>query len=179
MSNVVIDPYTPYAVSDELWNQTEYNLDAGYNDYVESGCVSPDTDSSFVGKTLRSFSIVLKSVDTKGNSPFKAGVWAADNVSRTPDTEFTGDISNMNEITTSYVTYTFTNETGHPLEALDNIGFVFASSQNNNWFKQQTSGSGSAPITGLSATIWVNTTPVTWGYRSSTDLMVGIASSAV
>lgn len=146
MSNVVIDPYTPYAVSDtELVNQTggtgNLNPNGGTNCGVgwelQSGATTTSGNSAF-GKTLTSFTFALKK-SVGGTGTLNVGVWNSSNNTFTPTTDFSGE-KNIANLTTSYV---YEEYTGSHLLALDDTIACLSTSQ--TWNIQTWSGGGAMP----------------------------------
>jgi len=172
-----------YASSDLLWDQTDDTEEFLFNSYVTAANFSPDAGSSFIGKTLKTFTMTLAYNTTPSNAPVTFGVWAKLNINRTtPDTEFectSHSLTNFNQLTAGYITYTFQVKapaTGHTLVALDSIGYCYNSAAGTNGFQKEKRANG-ASVSGLSSTIWYNSSPEKWHANNPLQVPFGSGSS--
>jgi len=175
MSNFVIDPYTSFPVSDELWNQDKDETDMLFNTYARCAMYYVNPGASMIGKTLKTFTMRMRSkVVSPATNPTAFGVWSKTNVTTSPDSAFTGTgvlTNNTNQLSTSNVDYTFTGT--HVLAAEDNIGFVPANNSVYDYAVRRTNST--VPIDMKVSNRFI-TTPPSWNIGINSQLPYGYGS---
>jgi len=166
------------AVDPELWNQDQSDADSPFNTYVRSWAYHILDGSSLIGRTLKTFTMRLKSTTaTPASNVVTFGVWSDGNNSRTPDSEFAGlaaegEYSNTDQLTTDFVDYSFTGE--HVLAAKDNIGFACESDTVFDYEGRRADG---VTVSDMKVAWYYNTTPDRWSVGSAVQIPVGTGSS--
>ena len=144
----------------EVWNQTDGTGEVAFNTNFRSAANNVSAGNADIGKTITSFKMELKVSSAGTDVPLYFGVWASGNVNlTTPTTAFTGTIDNYNDLSTSYVWYTFTGS--HTLAEDDHIGFAF-NAQAPNIRIQRAASSGEVTIDDCSFTLLVASSPTAW-----------------
>ena len=135
----------------ELWSQTTGSGEVGFNSSGVIGCANNLSAGNVnIGKTLTSFTMRMKRANTL-SQPLKFGVWLSGNNTLTPTTEFSGSISNANQLTTSMAWYTFT---GSQTLALDShVGFLMQSGMDANIGVARVENVGQSTISDFTMTI--------------------------
>ena len=166
------------AVDPELWDQDQDDSDVIFNTYARSMAYHILTGSSLIGRTLKTFTMRLKSTTaTPSSNVVTFGVWSDGNNSRVPNSEFTGlnapgEYSNTDQLSTSFENYTFTGE--HVLAAKDNIGFVPESDTVTDYVGRRAS---EETIPSMKVAWYYNSSPDNWGIGSAIQIPVGTGSS--
>ena len=163
MSNVIIDPYTSFPVSCELFSQTDGTFEDSNTTSQYGFGLRITSGNSAIGSTMTSFTLDLKSTNTGTGLALTFGVWASGNDTDTPTAVFTSDaVDNNTDLTTSFVTYTFTGS--RTLAQDDNICCSWGSTGGTVIRQQLKNGGG-----GLANTAYVkaNTSNVWGNYGTS------------
>jgi len=162
----LVNPYMVEAESTTLWNQTSDIAEFLFNNYVTSAAISPLASAGIIGRTLRTFTLTLASTTaTPPSAPVTFGVWTGGGTNTTrgsPNTEFictSHTLTNFNQLTTSYIEYTFHNAVGHTITALDSIGYVFDSWISAGAYQKQKRSNYSSTAPEMSSSIYYNTSP--------------------
>jgi len=174
----LVNPYMVEAEDTTLWDQDQDDADAIFNTVARSMAYHILTGSSLIGRTLKTFTMRLKSTTaTPASNVVTFGVWSDGNDSRTPNTEFAGlaapgEYSNTDQLTTNFIDYSFTGE--HVLAAKDNIGFVPESDTVFDYVGRRADG---VTISDMKVAWYYNSSPDNWGVGSAIQIPVGTGSS--
>jgi len=138
------------AVSCELFSQTDGTFDDGNTSGQLGFGLRITSENSAIGSTMISFTLDLKSSNTATSAALTFGVWASGNATSTPTAVFTSDdVDNNTDLTTDFVTYTFSGS--RTLAEDDNICCYWGSATGAGVMQQQLkNGSG-----GLANTAYV------------------------
>jgi len=159
----LVNPYLfPEPCVPELWSQTTGTSAVGFNTSGVVGCaMNIDSGSSAIGKTITSFKMNMKRLNTS-STPLSFGVFGS---SLYPATTFTGSITNSNQLGTGYAWYTFTNGTGHTLALNDHIGFTMTSGAGANMNVARIANVGESTVTNLSMVVYGHHVADWWNYN--------------
>ena len=164
MSNVVIDSYKfVEPCVPELWSQTTGTSSVGFNSSGVVGCaMNIDTGSSAIGKTITSFKMKMRRLNTS-STPLAFGVFSG--TSMTPVSAFSGSITNSNQLATGFTWYTFTGS--HTLALNDHVGFIMSSSPGANMNVERIANVGESTVTNLSMVVYGHHIGDWWNYSVS------------
>ncbi len=153
-----VEPCVP-----EMWSQTTGTTEINFNgSSVMGAAINIDTGSSAIGKTLTSFKMNMKRLNTSSNV-LVFGVYSGGGT--TPATTFTGSITNSNQLTTSFAWYTFTGS--HTLALNDHIGFVMGAGAGATMAVKRIANVGESTVTDLSMVIYGSHVSDWWNYSVS------------
>ena len=156
---VFVDPCVP-----EMWSQITGTGEVGFNSSGVIGCANNLSAGNVnIGKTLTSFTMRMKRTNTS-SQPLKFGVWLSSNNTLLPTTEFSGSITNANQLTTSMAWYTFTGS--QTLALNDHIGFCTQSGFGANMGVARVNSVGELTVANFTMTA-KSTTGVWWNYNAA------------
>ena len=152
-----VEPCVP-----EMWTQTTGTGAVGFNSSGVIGCANNLSAGNVnIGKTLTSFTMRMN--QTVGLSqPLKFGVWTSSNNTLVPTTEFTGSITNANQLTGVFTWYTFTGS--QTLALNDHIGFCTQSGFGANIGVKRVDNVGELTVANFTMTA-KSTTGSWWNYN--------------
>ena len=154
---VFVDPCVP-----EMWSQITGTGEVGFNSSGVIGCANNLSAGNVnIGKTLTSFTMRMKRTNTS-SQPLKFGVWLSSNNTLLPTTEFSGSISNANQLSTSMAYYTFSGS--QTLALNDHIGFCTQSNFGSNLGVARIGSIGELTVANITMTA-KSTTGVWWNYN--------------